>query len=198
MKNLISLLLICSTWSCRAYEQKPIDFKIQIIEAIVVDTVSSPVIAFICKFTNSTTVDLCFGNKYYQEMNSGSSLVLFDSSLHSAPVLLGSILDSKYFVVRKGESRHLVFSISPLYVDSTILSFYTLARKYYDSEEGNDWPFQIVENSTFKYISRIDQKSYVRESYNSNEIILVDSTIQINMNKFPIKYVKNLSSEEAG
>ena len=185
-------------WSCNSREQKLKDFRIQLIRAIVIDTVESPVIAFLCKFTNSSTADLYFGNRYYQETESFSGFLLFDSSLNNARVRLGSSLHSKHFMVRRGESRHLLFVISPISGDSTTRLFYTSAKNYYSSKHGNGWPFQLIENSTFKYISRVDQQGNKNVSHKSNDISYVDSTISIITNKIPVTYARDLLSEDAG
>ena len=191
------LLTICSVCSCK-HSDPSADVKIECIQTIVLDTIYSPKIAVLCKFTNRSEFNVCFGNRYYQETDdiSTSGLILSDDSFKDASVNLGSILHSKYFVVPKYKSRHLIFIFSPILGDSAMRNKYNMAQNHYYDEYGIGWPFQLVKNCKFKYLSWIDNQTSNKVSNEYQSVFFIDSLLIVNRKDSLPKY-NDILSEDA-
>lgn len=191
--------MICSVLSCKYNEQKAGNFTIECIQTIVIDTVYSPKIKVLCKFTNRSDFNICFGNRYYQETDGipTSGLILSDDSNKVANVNLGSILHSKYFVVPKGKSRHVIFLYSPLIGDSVMRNKYNMARNHYYQEYVNGWPIQLLKNCKLKYLSWIDEETRINVSKEYGHVFFVDSLQNVNRKDSLPKYSIDILSEDA-
>ncbi|ULQ57139.1 hypothetical protein KJS94_02870 [Flavihumibacter rivuli] len=194
------LLSVGIVSSCKQSESKKIDFKIECIQTIIIDTINSPKIAVLCKFTNHSDINLCFGNRYWQETDGVpmSGLVLSDNSSNDVSVNLGSILHSKYFVVPKGKAKHLIFIFSLHMGDSAMRRHFNIFKNRYFNEFGIGWPFQLVKNCKFNYLSGMDfgTKNLVSNEY--SHVYFVDSLLNVSRNDSIPKYLNDMLSEDAG